>query len=102
MSFTSWQRSFFTFWTGQALSLFGSALVQFALVWLLTMTTGSATVLATATLVGVLPNVFLAPVAGVFVDRWNRRLIMIVSDSLVALATVGLVILFALDAVRIW
>ena len=45
---TNWARTFFTFWTGQALSLFGTQLVQFALVWWLTETTGSATVLATA------------------------------------------------------
>ena len=97
-----WKGTFFTFWIGQALSLFGTQLVQFALVWWLTETTGSATVLATATMVGVLPNVFLAPIAGVLVDRWNRRLIMIASDSAVALATVGLVVIFALDVVQIW
>jgi DHA3 family macrolide efflux protein-like MFS transporter len=97
-----WGRTFFTFWTGQALSLFGTQLVQFALVWWLTETTGSATVLATATMVGVLPNVFLAPVAGVLVDRWNRRLIMIASDTAVALATLGLAVAFALDVVEIW
>lgn len=102
ISSADWKRSFFTFWAGQGLSLFGSALVQFALVWWLTATTGSATVLATATLVAVLPNVFLAPVAGVLVDRWNRRLIMIVSDSAVMLATLGLVMLFAMEVVRIW
>ena len=101
-SSTNWARTFFTFWTGQALSLFGTQLVQFALVWWLTETTGSATVLATATLVGVLPNVFLAPVAGVLVDRWNRRMIMIVSDSAVALATVGLAVVFAVDVVQVW
>jgi DHA3 family macrolide efflux protein-like MFS transporter len=87
---------------GQAVSLLGSALVQFALVWWLTSETHSATVLATATLVAVLPNVFLAPVAGVLVDRWNRRLIMIASDSIVALTTVGLAVLFAFDVVQIW
>ena len=97
-----WKGTFFTFWIGQALSLFGTQLVQFALVWWLTETTGSATVLATATMVGVLPNVFLAPIAGVLVDRWNRRLIMIASDSAVALATVGLVVVFALDVVHVW
>jgi Carboxylesterase family/Major Facilitator Superfamily len=91
-SSTNWARTFFTFWTGQALSLFGTQLVQFALVWWLTETTGSATVLATATLVGVLPNVFLAPVAGVLVDRWSRRTIMIASDGAVALATLGYVV----------
>ena len=99
---TNWARTFFTFWTGQALSLFGTQLVQFALVWWLTEATGSATVLATATLVGVLPSVFLAPVAGVLVDRWSRRTIMIASDLAVALATLALAVLFAFDVVAIW
>ena len=99
---TNWARTFFAFWTGQALSLFGTQLVQFALVWWLTETTGSATVLATATLVGVLPNVFLAPVAGVVVDRRSRRTIMIASDGAVALATLALAVVFAFDVVQVW
>jgi DHA3 family macrolide efflux protein-like MFS transporter len=101
-SSTNWARTFFAFWTGQALSLFGTQLVQFALVWWLTETTGSATVLATATLVGVLPNAFLAPVAGVLVDRWSRRTVMIASDGAVALATLALAVDFALDLVQVW
>ena len=56
---------FFTIWTGQAFSLLGSSLVQFALVWWLTSTTGSATVLATATLAAVLPQVPTVAEAGV-------------------------------------
>ena len=48
----SWKTTFFTIWGGQALSILGSQLVQFALIWYLTVTTGSATVLATASLVG--------------------------------------------------
>ena len=55
-----WQASFFTLWGSQALSLFGSSLVHFALIWWLTSTTKSATVLALASLVGLLPNVILA------------------------------------------
>ena len=62
--FTRWKPRFFTLWISQALSLFGSALVQFALIWWLTSTTRSATVLAVASLVGLLPNVLLAPFAG--------------------------------------
>jgi hypothetical protein len=62
-------RKFFIVWTGQAFSLFGSALVQFALVWWLTKRTGSATVLATATLVALLPQVLAGPFIGVLVDR---------------------------------
>jgi len=98
----NWQTHFFSFWTGQAVSLFGTALVQFAIVWWLTTRTHSATVLATATLAGVLPGVILAPAAGVWVDRWNRRWIMILSDALVALASVVLIILFVLGAAQVW
>ena len=52
-----WAGPFFTIWVGQAFSLFGSSIVQFALVWWLTKETGSATVLATSTLVALLPQI---------------------------------------------
>ena len=77
----NWAIRFFSIFTGQAFSLFGSALVQFALVWYLTLETGSATVLATATLFAMLPQILLGPIAGTIVDRGNRRLIMIASDA---------------------
>ena len=97
-----WKTRFFTIWSGQALSILGSQLVQFALIWHLTVQTGSATVLALASLVGMLPNVVLGPFIGTLVDRWNRRRIMLVADSIVALATLLLVVLFALDVVEVW
>lgn len=87
---------------GQALSLLGSQLVQFALIWHLTVKTGSATVLATASLVGLLPQVILGPLVGTLVDRWNRRWIMLLADSIITLATIALVVLFAMDAAAIW
>src|SRR4030042_2883828 len=95
-------RRFFTIWTAQAVSLLGSQLVSFAVIWWLTQTTGSATVLATASLVGLLPQVILGPFTGTLVDRWRRRITMIVADGLIALATIGLAILFALGSVQIW
>jgi len=95
-------RPFFLIWSGQALSLLGSSLVQFALVWWLTRTAGSATVLALASLMAMLPQVFISPVAGALVDRWNRRLVMMVADGLIALAVVVLAALFALDKVQVW
>jgi DHA3 family macrolide efflux protein-like MFS transporter len=98
----SWATRFFTIWTGQAFSLLGSQLVSFAVIWWLTQTTGSATVLATASLVGLLPQVILGPFSGTLVDRWSRRLTMIVADGLIALATVGLAVIFALGHVQIW
>jgi DHA3 family macrolide efflux protein-like MFS transporter len=95
-------RQFFTLWGGQALSLIGSGLVQFALVWYLTEHTGSATVLAMASLVALLPQILISPVAGALVDKWNRRLTMIGADGLVALATLALSILFTLGMVEVW
>src|SRR5512143_797409 len=97
-----WAGRFFAIWTGQAFSLFGSALVQFALIWWLTQKTGSATVLAMSSLVGMLPQIVLGPFAGTLVDRTSRRLVMIVADSLIALATVVLILLFWAGRVEVW
>jgi DHA3 family macrolide efflux protein-like MFS transporter len=97
----NWLIRFAAIWTGQAFSLFGSMLVQFALVWWLTAQTGSAIVLSIATLVALLPTVLISPLAGVFVDRHSRRMIMIAADSLVALVTLWLVVLNALDSMQV-
>lgn len=102
ISQNKWLRSFAPVWAGQAFSLLGSSLVQFALVWWLTIKTGSTVVLATATLVALLPDVFLGPFAGALVDRWNRRRVMIVADACIALTTLGLVFLFITGAIQPW
>ncbi len=99
---SNWKLRFFTIWTGQAFSLLGSWLVQFALIWWLSATTGSATVLATATLAGMLPQIVLSPFAGVIVDRFSRRVIMFVADGLTALFTLALAGLFAAGTAQIW
>ncbi|MFN8380811.1 MAG: MFS transporter [Anaerolineales bacterium] len=98
----NWAVRFFTIFTGQAFSLFGSSLVQFALIWYLTQKTGSATVLATASMFGMLPQVLLGPIAGTVVDRGNRRLIMIFSDATIALFTLLLAYLFWSSKVELW
>ena len=97
-----WAVRFFTIWTGQAFSLFGSALVQFALIWWLTQKTGSAVVLTMATLVGMLPQVLLGPFAGAIVDRGSRRIIMMVADGAIAAFTLLLVWLFATGQAQVW
>jgi len=98
----NWAFRFFTIWSGQAVSLFGSSLVQFALVWYLTRESGSATILATATLFAMLPQIVLGPFAGALVDRLNRRIIIMVADGVIMLATLGLVFLFASGTIEIW
>lgn len=94
---TRWKPLFFPIWGGQALSLIGSRLVQFALVWYLARETDSAVALSVAAMMAYIPMVFLSPFAGALVDRWSRRSVMIVADSSIALATVALAILFAID-----
>ena len=95
-------RPYLVIFSGQAFSLFGSRLVQFALVWYLTSQTGSAQVLATASIAAIIPQVVLAPFAGAFVDRWNRKTVMIVSDSLIAATVLVLAGLFMVNRVEVW
>ena len=98
----NWAVRFFTIFAGQAFSLFGSSLVQFALVWYLTQKTGSATILATATLFAMLPQILLGPIAGTVVDRGNRRIIMIAADAMIAVFTLLLAYLFWTGNVETW
>ena len=95
-------RPFLVIFSGQAFSLFGSRLVQFALVWYLTSQTGSAQVLTTASIVAIIPQVVIGPFAGALVDRWNRRRVMMVADSLIAAAIMLLAVMFALGSVEVW
>ncbi|MCS7060779.1 MAG: MFS transporter [Anaerolineae bacterium] len=99
---TAWKGRFFTIWLGQAASLLGSSLVHFALIWWLTSTTGSATVLALSTLAALLPHILLSPFAGAVVDRSNRRFVMMVADGLIAVLTLGLVWVFAAGLAQVW
>ncbi|MBU1050856.1 MFS transporter [Candidatus Bipolaricaulota bacterium] len=97
-----WAPRFFTIWVGQRISWLGSRAGGFALVWWLTQETGSAQVLATATLGLILPTVLLGPVAGAYVDRWNRRLILLISDTGIALVSLLLAYLFWSGHMEVW
>ncbi|MHA1939220.1 MAG: MFS transporter, partial [Candidatus Thorarchaeota archaeon] len=87
---------------GQGFSLVGSALVQFALVWWLTITTESAIVLVIGTIMALLPQIVVSPFAGVLVDRWDRRKVMVYSDSIMALMIVLLAFLFVQGSAHIF
>jgi DHA3 family macrolide efflux protein-like MFS transporter len=99
---SKWVPLFFTIWTGQTLSLIGSAVGSFGLIWWVTEQTGSATVLAMATLLSTVPIIVLGPVIGALIDRWNRRFVMLAADGVVALASLWLVYLFWAEAFVIW
>ncbi|MGY4706792.1 MFS transporter [Candidatus Bipolaricaulota sp. J31] len=97
-----WKARFFAIWAGQQASLFGSWIAQFGLVWWLTQETGSATVLATASLVALLPQILLGPFAGTLVDRLPRRWLMVGVDCGIAALAGLLAFLFWADAIKIW
>lgn len=99
---TNWKKTFAIIWSGQFFSMLSSSLVGFAVVFWLSMKTGSAEVLATAMLATLLPFIVLGLFTGVFVDRWDRRRTMILADSFVALCSAGLAVLFWLDRIEIW
>jgi DHA3 family macrolide efflux protein-like MFS transporter len=97
-------RTFLVIWGGQLFSMIGSGLTDFALgVWIYDQT-GEATPFAMTILFGSLPSVLLAPIAGVAADRWNRRLIMILTDTGSALLTllVVYILFFAEGGLQIW
>ncbi len=97
-----WKARFFAIWAGQQASLLGSWVAQFGLVWWLTRETGSATVLATASLVVLLPQVLLGPFAGALVDRAPRRWLMVWVDFFVASLAGVLALLFYFGAIEVW
>lgn len=87
-----WKRNFFTIWIGQAFSQLSSSVLQFAIIWYLTNKTGSAVVLSIAMMMGFLPQGLLGPFIGVWIDRYNRKRIMIISDLFISAASLAMVI----------
>lgn len=92
----------FTVWIGQILSLFGSGLTGFALgVWLY-QRTGSASNFALVALCSALPQMLVSPLAGVLVDRYDRRWLMALADTGSALCTLAIAALFWGGGIQVW
>ena len=91
-------RQYMAFWGGQIVSLLGSIVVQFVLMWYLTISyPENPLVLSLASFFYFLPMIFAMPIAGVFSDRWNRKKLIIIVDSSQAFATFILIILLTMD-----
>lgn len=97
-----WKKKFILIWSGQLFSILSSAIVGYSVMFWLSIETQSAEVLAYAVLATLLPQALLGPVAGVYVDRWKRKLTMIAADSFVALCSFVLGGLFYLDMAELW
>jgi MFS transporter, DHA3 family, macrolide efflux protein len=97
-----WKRKFILLWTGQAVSIFTSSVIQMAIIWYLTEKTKSAAILSLATMVGFLPQAVMGPFIGVLIDRYNRKTIMILSDTFIASVTLLLVFAGFYGEIPIW
>lgn len=98
----NWKRNVKLFLASQAISLFGSSLVQYAIMWYITLETKSGVMMTISILCGFLPSFFMSPFAGVWADRYNRKTLIILSDSMIALATLVLAILFLMGYDALW
>lgn len=95
-------RTFFIIWLGQAISLIGSSLTNFGLgVWIYQQT-GQATPFALTALASTLPGILLSPFAGALVDRWDRRRVMILTDTGAALVTLVVLALLLSGKLVVW
>jgi DHA3 family macrolide efflux protein-like MFS transporter len=97
-----WRRDTTLFLSGQVVSLFGSMLVQYAVLWYLTLTTKDGAVLALSTVFGFLPQAIVSIFGGVWADRHNRKLLIIGADAAIAAATAALAILMFLGNRDLW
>ena len=95
-------RSFTILWLGQIVSLIGSAMTWFAFTIWAWEATGKASALATISFFAFLPTVLFSPVAGAFVDRWNRKLVMLLSDLATAVGTIAIFLIYTFGDLQIW
>lgn len=90
------------FLLAQTVSLLGSSLVQYAIVWYLTLSTGSGVMLTISTICGFAPQILISLFAGVLLDRYDRKKMIMISDGIIAAATLLLAIVFLTGNKNIW
>ncbi|GAP73050.1 efflux transporter protein [Candidatus Symbiothrix dinenymphae] len=83
----NWKKNTVLFLAGQALSLFGSTVVQYAILWHITLTTQSGTMMTIFAIAGFIPMFLISPFGGVWADRFNRKYIINIADGGIALAS---------------
>lgn len=102
IDYTSWKKRTILFISGQSISLFGSSLVQYIIIWYITLSTASGSMMTIATICGFLPQLIIGLFAGVWADRYNRKHIIILADSFIAISTLVVALLFMFGYQEIW
>jgi len=100
---TNWKKNTALFLSGQALSFFGTMIVQYAIFWHITLKSLSGNVMTLFVLVGFLPMFFISPFAGVWADRFNRKHIINIADGSIAVFSlaVAILLMFGIDSYAI-
>jgi DHA3 family macrolide efflux protein-like MFS transporter len=89
----NWQKNTTLFLIGQAVTLFGSMIVQYAILWHITLETQSGAMMTVFTLAGFLPMFFISPFGGVWADRFNRKYLINIADGVIALTSLVVALL---------
>ncbi|WP_445670770.1 MFS transporter [Paenibacillus sp. FSL R5-0914] len=97
-----WKRKITLFLTAQTISLFGSSLVQYAIIWYITLTTTSGVMMTISTVCGFLPQMAISLFAGVWIDRYSRKKMIMLADGMIAIATLLLAVMFLMGYNNIW
>jgi MFS transporter, DHA3 family, macrolide efflux protein len=95
-------RNFMIVWLGQLVSTIGSSMTGFAIeIWAWEIT-GKATTLALVGFFSLLPSIIITPISGVIVDRFNRKLLMMVGDTVAVITTIMILLLHLTNNLQIW
>ena len=95
-------RNYRLFFTGQMVSMVGTWMTRIATSWLVYKLTGSALLLGVVGFAGQIPSFLLAPVAGVFVDRWDRHRLLVGTQVLAMVQSIAMAILALTGYIKIW
>jgi DHA3 family macrolide efflux protein-like MFS transporter len=98
----NWKKSVGVFMVSQTVSLLGSMLVMYAIMWYITLETQSGLMMTIMVMCSFIPSLLISPFAGVWADRLNRKMLMITADIGIAFVTLIIAILFLLGIREIW
>ncbi|MBF7097431.1 MFS transporter [Alkalibacter mobilis] len=99
---SDWKKKTALFLLSQNISLFGSMLVQYAIMWYITLETKSGVMMTMAIICGMMPTFLISPFAGVWADRYNRKTLIVIADFFIAAITLILALVFYLGHGSMW